>query len=359
MTGGTTDIMCFQCGKKVIKKVRCAYCEVDYHKSCFSRKTCCSKRQNEAIDEQEDNLTNKTLMDALKFENNLLKDLNHELKTKNALLMEKINTLEEKISQQQIKAPGENQESITEAITLIISTSLQDYFKEHKLNTNEIDVNENKEKQSMDGNESHKQMKKKEQGNTSKSEQKQTKKKGQGNTSKSEQNKQNQYQSNPDERGIATQSISKSEVQNAISSAMQHLENSGKPLESAGNQKTNITGTNSFISNIMAAEKRSWFFVGNLKKDTSEQQMESHLRNISVNVLSCKKLENKNNDYTASFKIGVEPESSNIVLDPNNWPLNVSLRPFRFSYTKNHSYNNNNTRRPNFQRPGRNTRRYY
>lgn len=343
MTGETTDIMCFHCGKKVIKKVRCAYCEVDYHKSCFSRKTCCSKRQNETSDEQEDNLTNKTLMDALKFENNLLKKLNYELKSKNALLMEKISTLEEKLLQQQIKAPGENQESITEAITLIISRSLQDYFKEHKVNTNETEVNKNKEKQSVERNESHKQMKKKEQEKTS----------------KSEQSKQKQHQSNPYEHGIDTQSISKSEVQTAISSAMQNLENSKKPLESAGNQKTNVTGTNSFISNIMAAEKRSWFFVGNLKADTSEQQMESHLRNISVNVLSCKKLENKNNDYTASFKIGVEPEASNIILDSNNWPLNVSLRPFRFSFTQNQRFQNKNTRRPNFRRPERNTRRYY
>lgn len=89
---------------------------------------------------------------------------------------------------------------------------------------------------------------------------------------------------------------------------MQIPMSSENPLESVESWKTNISRTNSSISNLTAAEKRSWFFVGNPKKNTSEQQIESHLRHISVNVLSGKKQENKNSDYSASLKIGVEPK---------------------------------------------------
>lgn len=72
----------------------------------------------------------------MKFENNLLKELNYELKTKNVLLIKKINTLEDKLVQQSINASGDDQGSLTEAIKLIISTSLQDNFNKQNLNTN-------------------------------------------------------------------------------------------------------------------------------------------------------------------------------------------------------------------------------
>lgn len=43
---------------------------------------CCNRREIVTTDEQEQCLTDKILMDALKIENNLLKELNYELKIK-------------------------------------------------------------------------------------------------------------------------------------------------------------------------------------------------------------------------------------------------------------------------------------
>lgn len=53
--------------------------------------------------------------------------------------MDKVHTLEDKLTQQQIKALGENEENITESVKLIIITSLEDYFKHRKLNSNETE----------------------------------------------------------------------------------------------------------------------------------------------------------------------------------------------------------------------------
>lgn len=273
-------------------------------------------------------------MDALKFENNLLKELNYELKSKNALLMEKINTLEEKLAQQPVNASGEDQRSLIEAIKLTISTSLQDYFNKKTLNTYCTKGNKNEETvEQYEQDYNQIEMKKKQK------------------TSKTNNN--NHKLNIPN----STQVITKSHVQDAIKSAMQYSKNSEKSLEPVEGRNTNIMGTNSSITNLIAAERKSWLFVGNLRKDTSEQQIEAHLKNMSVNASSCKKLGNRNNDYAASFKIGVDPELTNVVLDSTNWPVNVIVKPFRFSSPQNRRYNNN-TRRPNFRRSEWDTRRY-
>ena len=100
-----------------MKSVKCANCETIFHKSCSTRKICCNNQEivnnpgNITFDEQEDEITNDSLLESLKVENNLLKELNVELRTNNQLLKEKIATLEGELNKQKSNLNTELEEN--------------------------------------------------------------------------------------------------------------------------------------------------------------------------------------------------------------------------------------------------------
>lgn len=150
--------MCNYCERKVVKSVKCANCETIFHKSCSARKICCNNQEivnnpgNITFDEQEDEITNDSLLESLKVENNLLRELNVELRTNNQLLKEKIATLEGELNKQKSNLNTELEENSSlerniETIKDIINKEVQTFFKSHNQNFIHGNTPTNNEKQ--------------------------------------------------------------------------------------------------------------------------------------------------------------------------------------------------------------------
>lgn len=90
-----------------------------------------------------------------------------------------------------------------------------------------------------------------------------------------------------------------------------------------------VVGTSENTSNISAAEKRAWFYLGRVKSGTSvdaiKELLISKLPGISPTV---EKLESKG--INASFKISVEFERKDELMDGSIWPKNVLVKRFLF-----------------------------
>ena len=62
------------------------------------------------------------------------------------------------------------------------------------------------------------------------------------------------------------------------------------------------------------------------------------VKEIEVPVISCTQISNRNS-IVKSFKVEIDAEYLNIVLNPSVWPENVVVR--RFFYRRNHDHNRN------------------
>lgn len=93
--------------------------------------------------------------------------------------------------------------------------------------------------------------------------------------------------------------------------------------------KKPIFGSGVPSSILTAAPPSSWIYVGRLNKDTTEDNIMSHLKLQWPNgIFTCNDLKNKGNN--SSFKVGSSNISAEAMLTPESWPPNILLKPFSF-----------------------------
>lgn len=79
---------------------------------------------------------------------------------------------------------------------------------------------------------------------------------------------------------------------------------------------------------ISAAESRKWIFVSQLIKTTKEEDITNYLSDNKIDILKCDKLEIRNTEI-AAFKIAVKEKTYDVMFNPELWPKNVIVRPFK------------------------------
>ncbi|XP_017468893.1 PREDICTED: uncharacterized protein LOC108360932 [Rhagoletis zephyria] len=103
-----------------------------------------------------------------------------------------------------------------------------------------------------------------------------------------------------------------------------------------GSKQRNIIGRNENVELDVVVRKK-WVHVSSFKPTVSEESVISYVSKhsgIDRIHLACHKLVKKdadmNNLRSINFKFGVEPAFYDQVLNPNVWPSEINVRPFRF-----------------------------
>lgn len=156
--GECLNVVCSFCKKPAVnKKVKCIYCSTVFHKSCSTKKTkkCCDKqfyeeeKTKETMEELitlDDCLIEKSII----LENNLLKDMNNDLRENIKLLKEKIEKLESENLELKVAVNNgtdsqtfNSHENITETICETLKIHFENKFKSltEKLNFMDIKIN--------------------------------------------------------------------------------------------------------------------------------------------------------------------------------------------------------------------------
>lgn len=92
-----------------------------------------------------------------------------------------------------------------------------------------------------------------------------------------------------------------------------------------------VVGTNEKSDNL-AGDKKAWFYLGRVKKDTDVETVKKYITNQfpGINVF-VSKLDNKGvND---SFKVGVDYDRKDDLMSESVWPKNVQIKRFLFRRT--------------------------
>lgn len=119
-----------------------------------------------------------------------------------------------------------------------------------------------------------------------------------------------------------TQNVNKPKVNTAKSFTVEHN------IESK-NQRRVIIGTGKPENDFMGAPRNAWIYIGRVKSDITEEKVSKYLKSKHPNsAFICEKLPSKG-PY-AAFKIGIEFQLLETIMDPNFWPTNVTVRRFNF-----------------------------
>lgn len=94
-------------------------------------------------------------------------------------------------------------------------------------------------------------------------------------------------------------------------------------------QHETLTGAGPSDTNLQAAEKRAWLYVGRLKPETTPDSIKQYLskKGVKENVI-CEELTNKS--HTKSFKVGIPFHHLELANTAEFWPEGITVRRFRF-----------------------------
>jgi hypothetical protein len=138
--------------------------------------------------------------------------------------------------------------------------------------------------------------------------------------------------------GIITGNISKSDDTNGAWQQVRYKKK--RPVKSSPSSETNnvrpaktIVGSGNKLG--LYGEKRAWFHLSKIKSGTTVELVTKYLESTfpEHKDFVVEKLETKGLNY--SFKIGVDFELKNKVMNPEIWPKNVAIR--RFLFQKKHN----------------------
>lgn len=101
------------------------------------------------------------------------------------------------------------------------------------------------------------------------------------------------------------------------------------PVRTSSGHQTN--GTRDRVMSIAAAQRRKWFYIGNLDLNTNKEELCKHLNSFDISIIDCEKLQVRNNNYAAAFKVAVTPEETSKILDSEIWPKSVAVKPYIFN----------------------------
>lgn len=92
-----------------------------------------------------------------------------------------------------------------------------------------------------------------------------------------------------------------------------------------------VTGTDIDSSTFSGAPKRAWFYVGRVGENVKESQIEEHLKGkFPGQHFTIEKLPTRVETGSIAFKIGADISLLSDFYKPQNWPLGVVVKRFRF-----------------------------
>lgn len=103
-----------------------------------------------------------------------------------------------------------------------------------------------------------------------------------------------------------------------------------------GKKKEKVRGSSDKISNFVAAKeiiKKTIYHLDNIAEGTLAEDVTEHLKNIGVPVISCfdcKSFRNQGKTEARAFRLCIDKQFSKAVLNGENWPKDVIVRPWRF-----------------------------
>lgn len=94
--------------------------------------------------------------------------------------------------------------------------------------------------------------------------------------------------------------------------------------------RTTITGTGGTANtNLKAAARNAWIFVGRLDQDTTADDITQFLLGNEISkVIECTEITTRGTNK--AYKIGIPFEEKEKVYEPSIWPEGVLIRPYRF-----------------------------
>ena len=77
----------------------------------------------------------------------------------------------------------------------------------------------------------------------------------------------------------------------------------------------------------------AWLYIGRLQEETDIQNVIKYLKESRITgEIDCEQLETRGRNR--AFKIGFDFDKLEEVNDPDFWPRNVLVRPFRFRFSR-------------------------
>lgn len=121
-------------------------------------------------------------------------------------------------------------------------------------------------------------------------------------------------------------------------SSVRHLsERANKELNNYHKPTSKIIGTSLKHLGISAAEKLKWLYIGNLSTSTTEEQLKSYINSCDIELKTCARLQTKN-EFRASFKVAVNFNEADRLLDSEMWPQNTVIKPFIHNHNQNQNF---------------------
>ena len=100
-----------------------------------------------------------------------------------------------------------------------------------------------------------------------------------------------------------------------------------------------IKRTKMVKGDFKGAKRMAALYVGRCDMSVETSSIKDYIvKEIEVPVISCTQISNQNS-IVKSFKVEIDAEYLNILLNPSVWPENVVVR--RFFYRRNHDHNRN------------------
>lgn len=96
-------------------------------------------------------------------------------------------------------------------------------------------------------------------------------------------------------------------------------------------RETGVTGTGDNLAPFSGAPKLAWIYVGRVSRNVEKDQIESHLKNHFPNEnFIIEKLPSRDDSRSSSFRVGANMALVENLYSPENWPIGVVVRRFRF-----------------------------
>lgn len=99
-------------------------------------------------------------------------------------------------------------------------------------------------------------------------------------------------------------------------------------LKKFNSSKSMIKGSSKSVSKLNVVEKTSWIFISGLSPETTCANITGHLDDLIKADYKCEKLETKNMEHVASFKVRIPAKYKMDIMKEDQWPEGIILNNF-------------------------------
>lgn len=90
-----------------------------------------------------------------------------------------------------------------------------------------------------------------------------------------------------------------------------------------------IRGCGVAKSSLSVAKRRSWHFITGFAPDTTEEQLKDYVESqLKIGVYMCQRLKTRKDDIKGSFKVEIDWDDKQKMMNPENWQRGISVNFF-------------------------------